>query len=93
MYAVYKDGSLMGYLEKPVYIRKQSNGYYGLATEETAEGVSINGQPYNLFDRGHMDGLETVQLYQEDVGPQLFSTRKIDQAVADIDYIKLMGGY
>lgn len=93
MYAVYKDGVLIGYVQEPVYIRMQSNGFYGLATEETADGVSINGQPYHLFGRKHLDGLETVQLYKEDAGPQLFKATAIDQVVADIDYIKLMGGY
>ena len=54
------DGSHIGTQLEIVYIRLLDNGYYGLCSEEEAQGVVVNGNPYHLEGRKELPNLETV---------------------------------
>lgn len=57
MYQIIKNRILVDLAESIVYNRMQPNGYYGLATEPTAQGIVANGVVYHLEGRPR-DGYE-----------------------------------
>lgn len=49
MYAIISDGVLLALCDKPRYVRKnEASGAYVEAEEAQAEGISVNGDLYNI---------------------------------------------
>lgn len=67
MYCIIKDGVEIAAVDKLRYIRlNQKNGCYVLTTEEQAQGIAVQGTPYNLHGKSPMDGLDTVFVIERD---------------------------
>lgn len=64
MYRVIKNQETIAIVESLRFIKLQDNGYYGEATEETAQGIVVNGTAYSLYVENPLEGLEQV-VYQE----------------------------
>lgn len=54
------DGTYVGTVIEPTYIKLLGNGYYGICSEKEAEGVAIYNIPYHLEGREGLSDLETV---------------------------------
>lgn len=80
MYAVVKNGKVIGMTEKPRFIRKVG-GIYVEAPPDSAQGVAFRSVPYNL-PGGGMEGLETVDVKEVDAGETI---RTLETAAADTD--------
>ena len=48
MYAIISDGVLLALCDKPRYLKKNESGVYVEAEEPQAEGISVNGDLYNI---------------------------------------------
>lgn len=69
MYQIIKDGSVFALVESPVYIRLHENGCYVQTTFDQAQGISIQGTPYQLLGRDSIGtDLETVGISELDGG-------------------------
>lgn len=70
MYRIIKEktGAEVGSTEKPIFIRKKSNGCYVQTSEAEAQGIAFKGTPYNLFGREGVGADETVMLVEFDGG-------------------------
>lgn len=69
MYQIIKDGTVMAYVERPRYIRKHENGAFVETSEAEAQGIAINGTPYQILGRENMPGAEaTVGISEVDGG-------------------------
>ena len=66
MYEIIKDGMTIASLDRLRYIKKASNGCFVFASEDTAQGIVVNGTPYNLMGREPMEELETVFVIESD---------------------------
>lgn len=88
MLVLYKftklDGTYVGTMIEPIYIKLLGNGYYGICSEKEAEGVAVDNKPYHLEGREGLSDLETVsfkviteQEYKEQI-------RKEQQELLDI---------
>ena len=62
------DGSEIGTVERPNFIRKSSAGCYIQTDEENALGIAYRGTPYNLEDREGLGAPESVRLIECDAG-------------------------
>lgn len=67
MIQVIKNGELLMLIEKPNYIRLNKKGFYSLCSEGEAQGIAIDGTPYNLAGREPLGDLEVVELVDEAV--------------------------
>lgn len=81
MYQILKNGSAIGMTEQPNYIRKHAGGFYLLCPEPEAQGVAVDGTPYNLYGRVEMEGLETVMLIDTDGGGVIYDSNQILNAL------------
>ena len=77
MYKIIKDGDPYAYVETPRYIKQNSRGIFVSATEADAQGIALDGTPYNLFNREAMDGVEdTVMISALDAGIVVYSQQE-----------------
>ena len=90
MYKIIKDGSAIGFIEEPNYIRLQKNGCFGLANKDTAQGIVHNGQVYHLLGTEPLEGKETVMVVPADAGEAIFTNTTnladTDALVVDQEY-------
>lgn len=69
MYQIFKDGGVFALVETPIYIRLHENGCFVQATPEQAQGIAIQGTPYQLLGRESMErDLEVVGISEVDGG-------------------------
>lgn len=69
MYQVIKGNTVMVYVDQPVFIRLHENGCYVPATEEDAQGLSIQSVPYHILGRDELPGaVATVVISKIDGG-------------------------
>ena len=69
MYQIFKDGRVIAYVEHPNFIRLHDNGSYVPTSENEAQGIALNGTPYQLLGKEELDGaLETVGISEVDGG-------------------------
>ena len=68
MYKIIKaaDGSVLASTDKPVFVRNQENGCFGLCEEEEADGVCVGGTVYDLPAGAVISGAEDVFLQEAD---------------------------
>lgn len=98
MYRIIKEktGAEVGSTEKPIFIRKKSNGCYVQTSEAEAQGIAFKGTPYNLFGREGVGADETVMLVEFDGGETADAatvlTAQQAQDRADIDFIAMETG-
>jgi hypothetical protein len=61
MYRIIKEGKdgeaskELAIVEKPVFIRMHSNGCFVQAERASAQGIAVNGTPYNLLGAAPLD--------------------------------------
>lgn len=72
------EGRELGMAEQPYYIRLSESGSYAPCSEKEAQGVALNGDPYHLFGRAAMEGLETVVLAETDAGRILLEQETVN---------------
>lgn len=92
MYQIIKNGDSAPFalVEKPIYVRQHAEGFYALCAEAEAQGIALNGQPYNLLGRLPMEGLETVLLVETDGGSILHkSTEHTAELEATVDELTI----
>lgn len=98
MYRIIKEktGAEVGSTEKPIFIRKKSNGCYVQTSEAEAQGIAFKGTPYNLFGRKGVGADETVMLVEFDGGDAVSEVGPIGAQTAHnaahIDYLSMMSG-
>lgn len=69
MYQIIKDNAVMCYVDDPVFIRLHENGCYVAATEDEAQGISIQSTPYHILGREELPGaVATVVISKIDGG-------------------------
>lgn len=69
MYQVFKGEKVVAYVERPNFIRLHENGSYVLTSEVEAQGIALNGNPYQLLGRETLEGaMETVGISEVDGG-------------------------
>lgn len=73
MYKIINEtiGEVLGYTQKPTYIRLSTAGNYTTADEENAQGLAYRSRPYNLRGREGVGVMETVFLIEIDEGLML----------------------
>lgn len=95
MYRIIKEktGAEIGNTEKPIFIRKKSNGCYVQTSEAKAQGIAFKGTPYNLFGREGVGADETAMLIEFDGGDASTAlSAQQAQDRADIDFIAMETG-
>ena len=86
MYRFYIDNRVIGYAVMPNYIKKMSNGCYGLCSKDEAQGVSVSGTPYALKD---FDNLPVVEI-SEISDSEFFSNMMIyEEALTELGVLPL----
>lgn len=78
------DGTYIGTVIEPIYIKLLGNGYYGICSEKEAEGVAINNKPYHLEGREGLEDLETVYFERITEWEYQELVRKEQQELLDI---------
>lgn len=83
MYLIKKtDGTELGIVEEPTYIKIGKSGCYTNATRADAIGVAYNSTPYNLIGHSEIKDAETVEVVYINVGEEL---RKDQAAIAEVE--------
>lgn len=84
MYSITLSGVEIAVVDRPTYIRLQSNGAFGLCSREQAQGVAYESTPYHVDGMPAIDreGVETVVLTEIDGGRRLMQTDKHVAALA-----------
>lgn len=76
MYTILKDGELMGFCDKPHYVRiKEESSSWIEATEKDAEAIAINGILYNLVGKNTIADAPKVVVKSTDTAEYIFSNR------------------
>lgn len=60
MYQFYKNGKNIATINTPIWTKMQSNGCFGPANYDNAEGVVLNSVIYHLANRPELEGKETI---------------------------------
>lgn len=68
MFKIMKETTVIAVVGKPTYVRMQENGSFGLTSEDSANGVAVNGAVYHLIGRPEITGAESVVVVEEDDG-------------------------
>ena len=78
MYTITISNVEIAVIDRPTYIRLQSNGVFGLCSREQAQGVAYESTPYHVEGMPAIDreGVETVVLTEIDGGRRLMQTDK-----------------
>lgn len=72
MYLIMKtDGTELGIVEEPTYIKIGRSGCYTNATRADAIGVAYDSTPYNLIGHSEVKDAETVEVVYINVGEEL----------------------
>lgn len=76
MYAVISDGVLLALCDKPRYVRKnEESGAYVEAEEAQAEGVSVNGDLYNIGGGNAIPDAPQAVVTEGEASEYVFSNR------------------
>lgn len=76
MYQITRDGAVMAYVEKPIFIRLHDNGCYVPTTEQDAQGIAIQSTPYQMFGKEELPGaVGTVIVSEIDGGVVMVNQR------------------
>lgn len=86
MFVIKKDEAVLAYLERPTWIKRLSNGCFGLTDRAHATGIAMPDGPVSLGSSDSMSGLPVAHVSEVDGGELLA------QYAADIDYLSAMTG-
>lgn len=86
MFVIKKDNEELAFLEHPTWIKRLSNGCFGLADREHATGIAMNDGPVSLGISEDMNELPVVTVQEVDGGALLA------QYAANLDYLSAMTG-
>lgn len=87
MYSIIKDNLEIGIVDRPIWIRMQGNGAYGLCEEADAEGIAYNNTPYHVWGMPELAGAESVALVEFDIGNRIFEQQQaLDVLLGDDIY-------
>lgn len=92
MYEIIKGGMTIAALDRLRYIKKASNGCFVFASYDTAQGIVVNGTPYNLMGREPMEGLETVFVVESDNVASPEDTKLLGQEITAMELESLAQG-
>lgn len=79
MYRLYANDALLAEVEKPVWVRKLANGWFGLAERDNATGVMLAPQVYSLGVSEDMNELPRIRVEEFDAG-EVLAQHKSDLA-------------
>lgn len=101
MYAIISDGVLLALCDKPRYVRKnEASGAYVETEEAQAEGISVNGDLYNIGGGNAIPDAPQAVITEGDVSEYVFRNRvrieeneettgtavlKIEEALCELD--------
>ena len=90
MYQIVKDGQIIDYADKILFIKKQENGCYGECGFEECTGFSANSIPYHLEGKPNtrMEDLETASYLVFDVSKKIMEQeariQELEQTATEI---------
>lgn len=89
MYQIIKDNRPIALTERPVWVRLQENGAWGLATEQTAQGIYCEGVHYHVYGKPEipLEGIESVAVVEVDGGKMLTAGVAALLTLADAEMI------
>lgn len=76
MYAILNGGGLVALCDRPRYIKKnKTSGVYVETTEDEADGISVNGDLYNINGKTTIPGAPDAVIVHKDVSEYVFRNR------------------
>lgn len=95
MYEIVKEDVILVTLTNPVWVVIQDNGCLGLASEQNAQGIVIDGTVYHIQGRKKLPGCESVILHEiselthhrKQTAEQEVRQLQIDMALAELSII------
>ena len=87
MYRIIKksDNSSIALVENLVYIKLQNNGRFIVTDEESAQGIVVNGRPYQLINKKKLnDTLEEIIIVNTNSGELITDIISIQDNTDDL---------